>query len=97
LLNLVFQTIYNPSFVSTYAGVAILKPKPISTMSQLTHESWSRMYDNYHSILANKGIMERVKFYSSKPTDVLDRLYLVAMERVDHTDTEIIFEILRER
>ena len=55
------------------------------------------MYDNYHSILADKGVFEKVKFYSSKPTDVLDRLYLVAMERFDQTSTEIIFEILRER
>ena len=66
-------------------------------MSQSTHESWSRMYDNYHSILADKGVFEKVKFYSSKPTDVLDHLYLVAMERFDQTSTEIIFEILRER
>ena len=55
------------------------------------------MYDSYHSILSDKGIFEKLKFYGSKPTDVLDHLYLVANERLDHSAAEIIFQVLRER
>ncbi len=66
-------------------------------MTHQIHQSWNKIYDSYDIALHDKTRYDKMKFYHAKPTDVLDKLYLVAVERQHVLVAEIIFEILRER
>jgi hypothetical protein len=61
------------------------------------NQAWDVIYDSCAKLLKGKSTFDKLKFYSSKPNELLDKLYIVAMVRQDQDEAEIIFEILRDR
>jgi hypothetical protein len=66
-------------------------------MDNVITQSWYIIYASCAKLLKDKSNLEKMRFYSSKPTSLLDKFYLIAIEKQDLDAAGIIFEILRER
>jgi curved DNA-binding protein CbpA len=61
------------------------------------NQAWDVIYDSCGRLLKDKSTFDKIKFYSSKPNELLDKLYIVAVVRQETDEAEIIFQILRDR
>lgn len=66
-------------------------------MHNEVNQAWNVIYESCAKLLKDKSTFEKLKFYSSKPNELLDKLYIVSVIRQDLDEAEIIFQILRDR
>jgi hypothetical protein len=66
-------------------------------MHNEVNQAWNVIYESSAKLLKGKSTFDKLKFYSSKPNELLDKLYIVAVIGQDLDEAEIIFQILRDR
>lgn len=66
-------------------------------MTNEINQAWHVIYDSCAKLLKDKSTFDKIKFYSSKPNELLDKIYIVAVIRQKTDEAEIIFQILRDR